>query len=485
MKTLLTIVLLLLLPFSVAAQVRLYQGGTGYATSTQGDLLVGTSSALRYSQLPIGANGRVLQVDTSVPTLMSWVATSSLGISGVTDHSLLSNLSWVSSGHTGTAFNLAGFDSLGAATNYATSALNILISDTVGTLLVPRGGTGATSLTGLLQGNGTSPFTAISNSSTVGQILRVTGASTYAWGALDLTDGDAITGALGQSNGGSGSSSAWGAGVLAWILSPTATNLQTAVSGTTGTAGSLVFSGSPTLTTPVIGDFTSSTHTHQNVAGGGTLDHGLALTGLTDDDHTQYQKETDFTSGSVLFRGSSVIDQDNTNLFWDDTNNRLGIGTVSPNNRLSVSHSNTTVGLTSATALASYTNTDTTNGNTSFFAFRGADTGGSTFAVAKLGAEIKTHAVGFVSGDLVFQAGANSAPTEGLRITASSTVGVNESAPASTLEINSPSGTTTIQALSTTASVGSRIILEDTDGAGCTEITALNGVLTAAIVTCL
>src|SRR3990167_9925376 len=43
-----------------------------------------------------------------------------------------------------------------------------------------------------------------------------------------------------------------------------------------------------TLTAPVIADFTSAGHSHQNTAGGGQLDHGLALTGLTDDDHTQY-----------------------------------------------------------------------------------------------------------------------------------------------------------------------------------------------------
>ena len=37
------------------------------------------------------------------------------------------------------------------------------------------------------------------------------------------------------------------------------------------------------------------------------------------------------TTGSVLFVGAaSVLAQDNTNLFWDDTNNRLGIGTSSP-----------------------------------------------------------------------------------------------------------------------------------------------------------
>jgi len=76
-----------------------------------------------------------------------------------------------------------------------------------GTLPVSNGGTGATTLTGLLQGNGTSAVTAIANSSTVGQVLRVTGASTYAWGALDLADTDAVTGVLDEANGGTGNSS--------------------------------------------------------------------------------------------------------------------------------------------------------------------------------------------------------------------------------------------------------------------------------------
>jgi len=37
-----------------------------------------------------------------------------------------------------------------------------------------------------------------------------------------------------------------------------------------------------------------------------------------------------FTSGSVLFSNGTTIAQDNSNLFWDDTNNRLGIGTNAP-----------------------------------------------------------------------------------------------------------------------------------------------------------
>ena len=59
-------------------------------------------------------------------------------------------------------------------------------------------------------------------------------------------------------------------------------------------------------------------------AGGGGSSIGGVVTGAT--------------AGSVLFAGvGGVLAQDNTNIFWDDTMNRLGIGTNSPVNKLSVS----------------------------------------------------------------------------------------------------------------------------------------------------
>ena len=42
------------------------------------------------------------------------------------------------------------------------------------------------------------------------------------------------------------------------------------------------------------------------------------------------------TAGSVLFSNGTTIAQDNANFFWDDTNNRLGIGTSSPTTLLDV-----------------------------------------------------------------------------------------------------------------------------------------------------
>ncbi len=46
---------------------------------------------------------------------------------------------------------------------------------------------------------------------------------------------------------------------------------------------------------------------------------------------------TALTTGSVPFIGASgALSQDNDNLFWDDTNNRLGIGTKLPTTALDV-----------------------------------------------------------------------------------------------------------------------------------------------------
>jgi hypothetical protein len=62
---------------------------------------------------------------------------------------------------------------------------------------------------------------------------------------------------------------------------------------------------------------------------------------------------------------------------------------------------------------------------------------------------------------------------------------VNGTTTTSVLNVLAPAtATSTAYIYSKTAGKGGQIILEDTDGAGCTGVTALNGVLTAATVTC-
>ena len=83
---------------------------------------------------------------------------------------------------------------------------------------------------------------------------------------------------------------------------------------------------------------TISATTYQNLPptpflplSGGTVTGATNFTGgLTATTISAGTISTSLTGGSVLFSNGSTIAQDNANFFWDDTNNRLGIGTASP-----------------------------------------------------------------------------------------------------------------------------------------------------------
>jgi hypothetical protein len=157
----------------------------------------------------------------------------------------LTNGTWngtaISSGYGGT-----GLTTFTAANNalYSTSSSAL----TAGTLPVPAGGTGATTLTGYVYGNGTSAMTASTTIPT--SALSGNFVSTFSAGTTGLTPSTATTGAvtlagtLGIGNGGTGITS-FGTGVQ--------TALGSAVTG----SGGIVLATSPTLVTPALGTPTS------------------------------------------------------------------------------------------------------------------------------------------------------------------------------------------------------------------------------------
>jgi len=91
--------------------------------------------------------------------------------------------------------------------------------------------------------------------------------------------------------------------------------------------------------------FTPNSATSGAITLAGTLAVGNGGTGTS----------TAFTAGSVVFAGASgVYSQDNANLFWDDANNRLGIGIATPAYPFQVSGGSNQI-------LGFYKNTDATN----------------------------------------------------------------------------------------------------------------------------
>jgi hypothetical protein len=63
-----------------------------------------------------------------------------------------------------------------------------------------------------------------------------------------------------------------------------------------------------TLIQPTISDFTNAMHDHTNEIKGGKLDHGTALNGLNDDDHSQYMLLAGRIGGQILTGGTASAD---------------------------------------------------------------------------------------------------------------------------------------------------------------------------------
>ena len=332
---------------------------------------------------------------------------------------------WVNNSTTG-AFTLSlQASGSGSSTLVTQASTSILYCD--GTTIVPattavtfagilpvtQGGTGANNApsarTNLgATGIGSALFTAVTAASARSTIsAAVSGANN------DITSLSGLTTPLSVPQGGSGVATLTANGVVlgngASALSATAvgTTGQVLV-GNTGAAPSwatLTGIGVTSFSAGTTG-LTPSTATTGAITLGGTLGVANGGTGTT----------TAFTAGSVVFAGASgVYSQDNANFFWDDTNNRLGIGTTSPGALLHVLGGNTRVQAT----------TDGSNGIIQVY-----DTAASTLLQIYNDSTRANIAVVEAKPMLFYTTN-----TERLRISATGDVGIGTSSPNGKLEV--------------------------------------------------
>jgi hypothetical protein len=132
-----------------------------------------------------------------------------------------------------------------------------------------------------------------------------------------------------------------------------------------------------------------------------------------------------FTTGSVVFAGASgTYTQDNANFFWDDTNNRLGIGTASPVNLLTVeSTSNVRATIRNSTENTSY-------GSSLDFA-TGSGSLSSTNVVGRVVGLITQADPSTLQSALAFHTNSGDSVSEKMRIDSTGNVGIGTASPQS------------------------------------------------------
>ena len=405
-------------------------------------------------------------------------------------------------------FDGTSFSSTTLATGLTLSSKTLAVNDLPLNALEEIGG-------GVLgNATGVSATPILLQSSASGEVLRSSGpgAGTPSFGAVNIADSDAITGTLPVGNGGTGITSL-GTGVATWLGTPSSANLASAVTGETG-SGALTFATQPTFTTditaPLIygssasgGDITINSTSH---ATEGSIVIGSDGSVIQIGDTAPASNQVWRIGGTLILNGvanprglaiNPTLQSDTTGMaalamspgIDPSANVATAIGQILTSTLSDSSNAVTTFSSLQVRAdtAASYTGTTTTLNEILVAApslsgsiaptnangiFVGAIAGGSTLNTA-LNANVSAgtgkynvYAVGTAQN---YFAGS---------------VGIGETTPAAPIEINA-TASSTIQVLSSQASRGGRLILEDYDGAGCTEIYTLNGVITGRIVTCL
>jgi hypothetical protein len=174
-----------------------------------------------------------------------------------------------------------------------------------------------------------------------------------------------------------------------------------------------------------------------------------------------------FITGSVLFQGTSGLAEDNSNFYWDDTNNWLGIGTTTPRvaldvigqiqstNAKFVVDSNYIGPAFYSTNPLVIRNPNTTDGSMTAIQLGTTDVGGVERQGAKITAIFTSHNSNAVSADLAFSSVSAGTLFEGLRLNSAGNVGIGTTTPAYTLDVQGKAG---VNPFNITSSTGANLV---------------------------
>lgn len=155
-----------------------------------------------------------------------------------------------------------------------------------------------------------------------------------------------------------------------------------------------------------------------------------------------------FTAGSVVFSNGTILTQDNSNFFWDDSNNRLGIGTTTPTTKVFVEDTVSpflTLSLNDSSVVVGQE-----TGNIGFHINDANSAYGITSKISNI-----SNGTPNSFGNLAFFTGTNPAGlTEKVRIESNGQTGVGTTTPASQLHVASSGNLGAFQ-----------FTVEETDGA--------------------
>jgi hypothetical protein len=459
--------------FSLTAPVATSLGGTGLTAFTSGGAVYATSaSVLTTGTLPATAGGTGQSSYTAGDLLYATSATT-LGV--------------IADVATGNALISGG---AGADPSYGKIGLTTHIS---GTLAVGNGGTGATSLTGYLVGNGTSAFTTTAtiptsdlsgtislttqvsgtlgagnggtgiSSYTVGDILYASGTTTLA-SLADVATGNALI------SGGVSNAPLWGKIGLTTHVSGTLP-VSNGGSGATTLTGYLKGNGTSAFTASATipsGDITGAALTKADdtnvtlTLGGSPSTALLAATSITAGWSGQLAVSRGGTGNSTLASGyllkGNGVSPTSASVVYDDGTN-VGIGTASPASRLQIAEANR-ADSTNISNVGIYTTTAQSTGVGGTLALGGLFNGSDLAPFGSIRGGKQNSTSGNYDGYLAFQTIANGGVlTEKMRIDSAGNLGVGTASPAGRFHALGPAGADVLYRLEPAYTYASKLLI--------------------------